>query len=124
MPTYMPWPPFCIRTAAPSQWSALSWVEVTWTEEYWSLPYVSALRKLPARPLVPSTTFELIERPPSEIAVQAEPRPPSGRLNWSAPGVGVAQETATLVTLSKAMLPEPFVTVQLWPAGAVLTVTA
>ena len=33
------------------------------------------------------------------------------------------QETATLVMLAEAMVPEPLATVQVWPVGLVLTVT-
>ena len=38
-------------------------------------------------------------------------------------GIGSAQDIATFVTLPEAV-PDPFVTVQTWPAGCVFTVTA
>src|SRR5271165_6323709 len=75
-------------------------------------------------PAVPITCWDAIAIPPSEIAVQFAPRLPSARLKLSAADVAeAAQETATLVTLAEPTVPDPFDTVQDWPAGFVFTVT-
>ena len=76
-------------------------------------------------PTVPITCCEAIDMAPSEIAVQPAPRPPSARLKLSVavPAAVAAQETATLVTLAEAIVPEPLVTVQVCPDGLVATVT-
>ena len=85
-------------------------------------------------PAIPITRREAIDSPPSEVAVQPGPSPPSARLKPSDP-ITVsplprpppppleAQVTATLVTLAEAMVPEPLATVQVRPAGLVCTVT-
>src|SRR5215468_2839231 len=68
-------------------------------------------------PAIPVTCWEAIDIPPSEIAVQLAPTPPSARLKSSEADVGeAAQETTTLVTLA-----EP--TVHDWPDGLDCTVT-
>ena len=53
------------------------------------------------------------------------PSPPLARLKSSEADVPelVAQVTATLVTLADPIVPDPLVTVQVWPAGFVPTVT-
>ena len=63
-------------------------------------------------PAIPVTCCEAIAIAPSEIAVQFGPRPPSARLKLSDATVPIraplaAQETATLVTLAEAIVPEP-----------------
>src|ERR1700730_575618 len=76
-------------------------------------------------PEVPAAAWETIASPPSLMSVQFPPRLPSARLKSSEPGVVVVavQETATLVTLAAAMVPEPLETEQDWPEGLVCTVT-
>src|SRR5215831_19359801 len=76
-------------------------------------------------PAVPVTCWEAIAIPPSEVAVQFAPSPPSARLKLSAADVGeAAQVTATLVTLAEPTVPDPFDTVHVCPGGFVFTVTA
>ena len=74
---------------------------------------------------VPVTCWEAIAIPPSEMAVQFGPSPPSARLKSSEADVPVfvPQETATLVTLAEPTVPDPLDTVQDWPDGLVSTVT-
>ena len=76
-------------------------------------------------PVVPVTCCEAIAIPPSVIAVQFAPSPPSARLKSSDADVAVlaAQETATLVTLADPIVPDPLDTVQVCPDGFVFTVT-
>src|SRR6516162_408771 len=76
-------------------------------------------------PAVPITCWEEIAIPPSEMAVQFAPSPPSARLKLSAAEVAAAaQVTATLVTLAEPTVPDPFETVHDCPDGLVFTVTA
>ena len=76
-------------------------------------------------PAVPVTCWDAIAIPPSTVAVQFAPSPPSARLKLSEADVAAAlQETATLVTLAEPTVPDPLETVQVCPAGFVFTVTA
>ena len=61
------------------------------------------------RVAVPTTCWETIDRPPSLIAAQPAPRPPSARLKSSEAEdvVDVVQVTATLVTFADATVPAP-----------------
>ena len=76
-------------------------------------------------PTVPVTCWDAIDIPPSAIAVQLAPSPPSARLKSSDPGVDVVAEhdTATLVTFADPTVPDPLDTVQACPDGFVFTVT-
>ena len=76
-------------------------------------------------PTVPITAWDEIAIPPSEIAVQFGPSPPSARLKSSDADVAelAAQETATLVTLAEPTVPDPLETVHDCPDGLVFTVT-
>ena len=76
-------------------------------------------------PAVPITAWEEIAIAPSEIAVQFAPSPPSARLKLSdaVRAALAAQDTATLVTLAEATVPDPADTVQVCPDGLVFTVT-
>src|SRR6185437_3797435 len=98
----------------------------TWICENWPLGYVSPVRMSPVvAPAVPITCCEAIVIDPSEIAVQPAPSAPLARLKSSDADVPelVAQVSATLVTLALPTVPDPLVTVQVWLAGLVLTVT-
>src|SRR5215472_10668839 len=76
-------------------------------------------------PAVPVTCWEAISIPPSEIAVQLAPTPPSARLKPSEADVAelAVQVTATLVMLAEPTVPDPFATVHDWPDGLDCTVT-
>ena len=73
----------------------------------------------------PTTCCETIDTPPSLIAAQPAPRPPSGRLKSSSPGcdvVWLVHVTATPVTFADATVPDAPDAVHVWPLGLLLTV--
>ena len=107
----MSWPPFWLRTAGPIHSPPLSWVEVTSICEILVAavaladPDVARQRARRSR----ATACDTIDKPPSLIAAQPAPRPPSARLKSSAPGgdvVWLVHVTATLVTFADATVPD------------------
>ena len=73
----------------------------------------------------PTTAWDAIANPPSLIADQFAPNPPFPRLKSSEtiPVALPVHETEALVTFVAVIVPVPLATVQVWPAGFVLTVT-
>ncbi len=76
-------------------------------------------------PAFPVTACEAIASPPSVTSVQFGPSGPSARLKLSEADVDelAVQETATLVTLAAATVPDPAETAHDCPDGFVFTVT-
>ena len=74
-----------------------------------------------------STARETIDKPPSPIADQPAPKPPSARSKSSEPGSDVdadaLQVTETPVTFADATVPAPPATVQSSPLGLRFTIT-